>query len=94
MSAVAQTLDVARSHINERRGRAVKPRGPYRRAEDVVFLVSIDVQIDGSSYRLRQHAALMPEHLRTKAAIKPPTLAPSPRPRGRPPKNGYPSATA
>lgn len=44
--------------------------------------------------RLRQHAALMPEPLRSKAAITPPPIAPSPRPRGRPPKNGRPSATA
>ena len=41
MSAVARTLDVARSHFNERRGRTVKPRGPYRKAEDVKFLVPI-----------------------------------------------------
>ena len=33
VSAVAKTLGVARSHINERRGTAVKPQGPYRKAE-------------------------------------------------------------
>ena len=52
---------------------------------------AVVVQIEGSSYRLRQHAELMPEHVRSKAIISPPTLAPTPRPRGRPPKNGYPS---
>lgn len=46
------------------------------------------IQIEGSSYRLRQHADLMPEHLRSKAMINPPILAPPTRRRGRPPKNG------
>jgi DNA replication protein DnaC len=53
---------------------------------------AVVVQIEGSSYRLRQHAQLMPEHLRSKAAITPPAQ-PAPRRRGRPPKNGYPAAT-
>ena len=48
-------------------------------------------QIEGSSYRLRQHAQLMPEHLRSKAAITP-QAQPAPRRRGRPPKNS-PAAT-
>jgi DNA replication protein DnaC len=48
---------------------------------------AVVVQIEGSSYRLRQHAELMPEHLRSKANITPPGIAPAPRPRGRPPKN-------
>jgi len=51
---------------------------------------AVVVQIEGSSYRLRQHAELMPEHVRSKALIAPPTPAPAARPRGRPPKNGYP----
>ncbi|MER8563710.1 ATP-binding protein, partial [Mesorhizobium sp. M1204] len=55
---------------------------------------AVVVQIEGSSYRLRQHAELMPEHLRSKASITPPTLNAPSRPRGRPPKNGHPSATA
>jgi DNA replication protein DnaC len=46
------------------------------------------IKIEGSSYRLRQHADLMPEHLRSKAMINPPILAPPTRRRGRPPKNG------
>jgi len=50
---------------------------------------AVVVQIEGSSYRLRQHAELMPEHVRSKAIITPPTPAPTPRRRGRPPKNGY-----
>ena len=39
-------------------------------------------QIEGSSYRLRQHADLVPEHVRSKALITPP---PAPKRRGRPP---------
>jgi len=48
---------------------------------------AVVVQIEGSSYRLRQHAELMPEHVRSKALITPPSFAPPQRPRGRPPKN-------
>ncbi|MER9356318.1 ATP-binding protein [Mesorhizobium sp. M0514] len=55
---------------------------------------AVVVQIEGSSYRLRQHAELMPEHLRSKASITPPTLNAPSRPRGRPPRNGHSSATA
>lgn len=50
---------------------------------------AVVVQIEGSSYRLRQHAELMPEHVRSKALITPPLSAPTTRRRGRPPKNGY-----
>lgn len=50
---------------------------------------AVVVQIEGSSYRLRQHAELMPEHVRSKALIAPPTSTPTPPRRGRPPKNGY-----
>ena len=49
---------------------------------------AIVIQIEGSSYRLREHADLVPEHIRSKALIQPPPLAPPPRRRGRPPKNG------
>ena len=67
MSAVAQTLDVARSHINERRGRAVKPRGLYRKAEDVVFLVSIRAIVDARpTYGYRRVTALLNRELRAK----------------------------
>ena len=48
---------------------------------------AVVVQIEGSSYRLRQHTDLVPEHIRSKALIQPPPLMP-PRRRGRPPKNG------
>jgi DNA replication protein DnaC len=47
---------------------------------------AVVVQIEGSSYRLRQHAELMPEHVRSKALITPPIAEPPPRRRGRPPK--------
>ena len=50
---------------------------------------AVVVQIEGSSYRLRQHAELMPEHVRSKALITPPLSAPTPPRRGRPPKNSY-----
>ncbi|MDX8450213.1 IS21-like element helper ATPase IstB [Mesorhizobium captivum] len=43
---------------------------------------AVVVQIEGSSYRLRQHADLVPEHVRSKAHINPP---PPPKKRGRPP---------
>lgn len=52
---------------------------------------AVVIQIDGSSYRLRQHAELMPEHVRSKATLTPPSVAAQPRPRGRPPKNGHPA---
>lgn len=51
---------------------------------------AVVIQIEGSSYRLRQHAELMPEHVCSKATIVPPAVVQAPRPRGRPPKNGYP----
>lgn len=43
---------------------------------------AVVVQIEGSSYRLRQHGDLVPEHLRAKAA------PPAPKRRGRPPGKG------
>lgn len=43
---------------------------------------AVVVQIEGSSYRMREHAALLPEHIRTTATITPP---PAPKRRGRPP---------
>ena len=49
---------------------------------------AVVIQIEGSSYRLRQHSDLMPEHVRSKALINAPIPAPPPRRRGRPPKNG------
>ena len=43
---------------------------------------AVVVQIEGASYRLRQHADLVPEHVRSKSLFTPP----APRRRGRPPK--------
>lgn len=42
---------------------------------------AVVIQIEGSSYRLRQHADLVPEHMRSKAPITPS----APKRRGRPP---------
>jgi DNA replication protein DnaC len=47
---------------------------------------AVVIQIEGSSYRLRQHTDLMPEHLRSKAPISSPFPAAVSRRRGRPPK--------
>ena len=49
---------------------------------------AVVIQIEGSSYRLRQHADLMPEHVRCQSPHQPPIPAQPPRRRGRPPKNG------
>ena len=43
---------------------------------------AIVIQIEGSSYRLRQHAALVPENVRARTNINP---QPQPKRRGRPP---------
>lgn len=48
---------------------------------------AIVIQIDGSSYRLRRHAELLPEHVRSTANLSPPAPEAPKRP-GRPPKNG------
>ena len=45
---------------------------------------AVVVQIEGASYRLRQHADLVPEAMRTRPI---PPVAPSPPRRGRPPKD-------
>src|SRR5690606_10114022 len=47
---------------------------------------AIVIQIEGSSYRMREHAALVPENVRNGAAFNPPP----PKRRGRPPKKGNP----
>jgi DNA replication protein DnaC len=54
---------------------------------------AIVVQIEGSSYRLRQHAELMPEHVRSKALIAPPASTQISKRRGRPPRTAYANAT-
>ena len=43
---------------------------------------AVVIQIEGSSYRMREHAALIPENLRANALVNPPT---TPKRRGRPP---------
>jgi DNA replication protein DnaC len=45
---------------------------------------AVVIQIEGSSYRMREHAALIPENLRSAASFNPPT----PKRRGRPPMKG------
>lgn len=49
---------------------------------------AVVIQIEGASYRLRNHADLIPEHTRAHAALTPP---PPPKRRGRPPKMEVPS---
>ena len=51
---------------------------------------AVVVQIEGASYRLRQHADLVPEHIRSKALIHPPAHIIPPKRRGRPPKTEAP----
>jgi DNA replication protein DnaC len=43
---------------------------------------AVVIQIEGSSYRMRQHAALVPESLRSNTSANPPS---TPKRRGRPP---------
>lgn len=45
---------------------------------------AVVIQIEGSSYRLRQHAALVPENVRARTPIN----QPPPKRRGRPPGKG------
>ena len=49
---------------------------------------AIVIQIEGASYRLRQHADLVPEHIRSKALVQPPRLPAGRKRRRPPPKNG------
>jgi DNA replication protein DnaC len=55
---------------------------------DRVLHHAVVIQIEGSSYRLRQHADLLPEHIRSKASLQPAPVPPTFKRRGRPPKNG------
>jgi IstB-like ATP binding protein len=43
---------------------------------------AVVVQIEGSSYRMRQHADLVPDHVRSNSPLNPPP----PKRRSRPPK--------
>ena len=53
---------------------------------------AVVIQIEGASYRLRQHADLVPEAMRPKAPSSP--AAEVPRRRGRPPKHRDTQASA
>lgn len=70
------------------RRRVAQAHSHIERPDCQIFLNPVIViQIDGSSYRLRRHADLLPEHIRSNALITPPAPV-EPRRRGRPPKNG------
>jgi putative transposase len=65
VSAVARTLDVACSHINERRSTTAKPRGPHRKAEDAGLLPAIRAIVDARpTYGYRRVTALLNRELR------------------------------
>jgi len=49
---------------------------------------AVVIQIDGSSYRLREHADLLPETMRLKTLPVANPIPPTLKRRGRPPKNG------
>ena len=49
---------------------------------------AVVIQIEGSSYRLREHADLLPESARTKSLSSTTPIPPTLKRRGRPPKNG------
>jgi len=54
---------------------------------------AVVVPIEGSSYRLREHAELVPEHLRNRPLIQPPPQPEPPRRRRRSSKEFHPSNT-
>jgi DNA replication protein DnaC len=54
---------------------------------------AVVVPIEGSSYRLREHADLVPEHLRNRPIIQPAPQPEPPRRRGRPPREPHTSNT-
>jgi len=49
---------------------------------------AVVIQIEGSSYRLREHADLVPEAIRHKTQTTANPIPPTLKRRGRPPKNG------
>jgi hypothetical protein len=55
---------------------------------------AVVLQIEGSSYRLREHADLLPEHIRIKANLQTIPIPPTLKRRGRPSKNGDAWATS
>ena len=53
---------------------------------------AVVIPIEGNSYRLREHAALIPENMRNRTSVLDPTgTQPFKRRPGRPPKEVYPS---
>ena len=78
-----------RVHIAKgREAPSYKTRPPRPRLIDRLLHHAVVLQIDGSSYRLREHADLLPEHIRSKASLQPIPVPPTLKRRGRPPKNG------
>lgn len=60
MSAIARTLGVSRSNLIERTNKPSKPRGPYRKPEDVVLLAELRPIIDQRpTYGYRRVTALL-----------------------------------
>jgi DNA replication protein DnaC len=49
---------------------------------------AVVIQIEGSSYRLREHADLLPESIRARQSSPATPIPPTLKRRGRPPKNG------
>jgi hypothetical protein len=64
-------------------------RDTTRRRELAERLVhhAIVIQIEGASCRLREHAGLVPENIRSKSLIQPSPIPPTLKRRGRPSKN-------
>ena len=46
MNAIARTLGVSRSNLTERASKLSKPRGPYRKADDMALLAELRPIID------------------------------------------------
>jgi transposase InsO family protein len=60
MSAIARTLGVSRSNLIERTNKPSKPRGPYRKPEDVALLAELRPIIDQRpTYGYRRVTALL-----------------------------------
>jgi hypothetical protein len=61
--------------------------GPTATNSPMPFPTTV-IQIEGASYRLREHADLVPENIRPKSLIQPSPIPPTLKRRSRPPKNG------
>lgn len=60
MSVIARTLGVSRSNLIERASKPSKPRGPYRKADDVALLAELRPIIDQRlTYGYRRVTALL-----------------------------------